>query len=377
MKICLLSVDFLPNVGGIASHVYELSKQYVKNGHEVHIITYKDKSCNTDYEKIDGINVHRIGYPKIKGSRFLYAIKLYFKIKSLENKEKFDLVHSQTIIPDSLVYLLFNHKNRFITEHSSDFLNWMNNPKNYSKLFFILNKAKKVFGPSEEIVNCFLKLGVTKNKAVFIPNGVDIKKFDYTIKRDESLIKKHCLVGQKVILVPRRLEPKNGVIYAIRAIPEIIKRVENVKCIIVGGGWEEEKEKMLKEINNTGITDKVIFTGNVPNSEMVKYYGIADVVLLPSLQEATSIAGLEAMSMGKVLIGTKVGGLPYIIKDGKTGFLVEPRSPKSIAEKVLYLFNNKNLARKMGLFARKEVEKNFSWPKIAEKFLKEYAEVLS
>lgn len=375
MKICMLSIDFLPNVGGIAAHVYELSKALVKQGNEVHVITFRDEFRGVKYEEIDGIKVHRIYLPHIRLiGFFVHAFFELLKLKSLIKNKGIDIIHSHTIIPDALVAKFIGNTPYVETEHSSGFLEAMEKGKHIKLYKWLLSHADYVIGPSKELVDTFIGLGTSPYKASFISNGVDTEKFNQKIKGDEIREKDGIAPEEKVILCPRRLEPKNGVYYFIKAIPHIFRENNNVKCLIVGDG--SEMDKLKSEVTKLEIFDKVIFAGIVSNSEMPKYYAASDIVVLPSLKEATSIAGLEAMASGKPLVGTNVGGIPQIIADGETGLVVPPKNPKMLARAINSLLINDEKRIEMGLKARKLTEKEFSWDVIAKKTLKIYEVVL-
>lgn len=379
MKIGIFCIDFLPNIGGIASHVYELSKELVKQGNDVHVISFKKTKESLDYEEIDGIKIHRVFYSGgLFFGRIKYLFLAYRKIKKLIKEKKIEIIHTHDLYPDGLLYLFLPKKfPKILTEHSSNYLNWYEYKFLRPFLYWVMNKADFVFGPSKELVYKFRNTGIPKNKSKFISNAVDDKKFRPDIKISKRFKEKYGIeTGEKIILIPRRLEPKNGVIYGVKAMPEIIKEFPNCKCIVVGGGWEEEREKMMKEIKREKMMKNIIFTGNVPNTQMPFFYSISDVVLLPSLQEATSISGLEAMSCGKPLVGTNIGGIPYIIEDKKTGFLVEPKNPKEISKIIIKLFKDPLNSKKVGQNAREIIEKRFSWEIITKEFYKIYVKIL-
>ena len=100
---------------------------------------------------------------------------------------------------------------------------------------------------------------------------------------------------------------------------------------------------------------------------MPKLYNASDICVLPSLMEATSIAGLEAMASGLPIVGTHVGGIPDIVKDGKTGLLVEPRNAKALAASINKLCLDTELLGSMGRDARTFCVESFDWDIIAEK----------
>lgn len=371
MNICLLSRDFLPNIGGIASHVYEISREFVKQGHNVHVITFKSKIFENKYEELEGIKVHRIYLPNIRiFGRIFYAFFEFIKLLSLIKYENIHIIHSHTTIPDDLVTIFIKNKCKIITEHSSRFLLHIENNMRIPLYKTILNHADFITGPSKQLTNAFIKLGINKNKILFISNGVDINKFNPHIKGDDIKNKYDISFNDNIILCPTRLTPIKGTKYLIKAIPIILECNKNIKFLIVGDGEELIELKQLA--NKLKILEYIIFTGKINNIEMPKYYAISDIVILPSLREATSIAGLEAMASGKVLIGTKVGGIPHIIENYNTGLLIPPRRPDKIAEAIIELINNDKRRYRMGIKARKRTETNFSWEIIAKKFLNIY-----
>jgi glycosyltransferase involved in cell wall biosynthesis len=371
LKICILSADFLPNIGGIAAHVHELSKELVRQGNDVHLITFRNKILETKYEELEGIKVHRIYLPKIRIlGRLFYAIFEIITLLSLLKRENIEVIHSHSLIPDDFAAMFVRNRKVIITEHSSRFLRSVETRKKTRLYRLLLNHADRITGPSQELVDAFITIGVNKEKTSFIPNGVDIHEFNPLIKGKEIKSKYNIKSNERVILCPRRLVPKNGVSYLIMALPNIITRFRNIKCLIVGDGTELNNLK--KASSRLNIEEKVIFTHRIPNYEMPKYYAASDIVVLPSLKEATSIAGLEAMASGKPLVGTDVGGIPYIIEPNKTGILVPSRDSQRISNAVIELLNDDQKRISMGINARKKAVNEFSWKIVAKRFQKIY-----
>lgn len=359
MRICILSRDFLPNIGGIAAHVYELSKALSEKGDDVHILTFRNKYSEKKHVKLGNINIHRIYLHKTRMGIITYMFFEYLTLIKLNKKFRFDILHSHTFLPDNLITILFKSIPSIITEHSSGFLKTVD--ENRRSLFLykeIMKKADLIIGPSNELVNTFNKIGISNDKTIYIPNGVDINKFKPMNKPKYILNKYEIDEDSKIILCPRRLETKNGVKYLIKALPNVIEKFKEIKCLIVGDGSEFDKLNML--VAELDLKKNVIFTGRIQNSEMPKYYAASDIVVLPSLIEATSIAGLEAMAMSKPLIGTNVGGIPQIIDDGKTGIIVPPKNSKELGNAILTLILNDSKRQEFGYYSRKRVETEFS-----------------
>ena len=199
---------------------------------------------------------------------------------------------------------------------------------------------------------------MNQNKVIEIPNGVDLSLFvpSYSYTDEEK---------NKVIMCPRRITPKNGILYLINAIPLVIKARSQVKFMFVGPNCDKEYSNLLiKRVKQLGIEKYVFFAGNVKHAEMPQMYYTSDIVVIPSLIEAISLSALEAMACSKPVIATAVGGLCEIIKDGYNGMLVMPADSDCIAKAILSLLGDEERALKYALNGRKTAE-TFSWKRVA------------
>ncbi len=153
-----------------------------------------------------------------------------------------------------------------------------------------------------------------------------------------------------------RLEPVKGAQYFIDAAFFVLKEKENVKFIVVGDG--SLKLGLEKKVFDSGYAEKIIFTGwrEDVNTILVSL----DLLALPSLNEAVGRSALEAQALGVPVIGSWVGGIPEIIKDGVTGLLVAPRDPAALAKAILLLLNDDEKRKQMGQAARGWVDERFS-----------------
>jgi glycosyltransferase involved in cell wall biosynthesis len=189
-----------------------------------------------------------------------------------------------------------------------------------------------------------------------ISNSVDTDFFSPA--SDESGVSEQ----ECVILCPRMLVPKNGVGYALDAMSHLARNQTRAKLLIAGDGplrqvLEEKAEKIGE--------GRISFLGECDREQMRSLNQRADIVLVPSitskgLQEATSISALEAMACGKPIIASNIGGLSEIVVDGETGFLVEERSGKAIADRITKLIRNVPLREEMGTQARNRILERYS-----------------
>ncbi len=378
MNIILISHDYTPAIGGIASHVENLAKSLARMKYTVTVFSIRYNLKLPFKQKQNNLVIYRFLVPdisKIRGAFFIFFAAQFLFIYSFF--KKIDVIHYHNILPDGIIAWFGFARTFIFTNHSSGFLEMFEH-KNF--IFFhrlLMNRADFIVCPSEELrEKTILYYRRAPSTVFFISNGVDIYDFPYVYGDKKHsylqiLESRYTLDTDSYILFcPRRWEQKNGVEYFVRSLPIILKEIPNVISLFAGNFVEEEYVKMiLKEIDDLGIGSQVRILGQIKNSEMASLYAISDIVILPSLMEATSIAGLEAMACGIPVVGTAVGGIPFIIENDKTGYLVKQKNPKLIADKVLFLLHDSVLRKKMGLAARSVVEKKFTWDALTNELI--------
>jgi len=303
-------------------------------------------------------------------------LQYVYQLWRLERQFDFDVVHSHGFYPDVVATKAVGSRVPVVlTNHTSWFLKKAANPRTRRRLRWELSHVQKVIGPSEELVQRTIDIGVPAERVVYIPNGVDPDRFSPTVSGEAVRAEYGFNRNHLLVLSPRRMAPKNGVIYLARAVAAVASAIPGVRFLFVGDG--PEKEHVVRVLNETGGNSYARLVGSVPNHEMPAYFAAADVVVLPSLIEATSIAGLEAMASGKPLVGTRVGGIPAIIEDQVTGLLVEPASPPALADALVALLRDGARRRAMGQAARTRVLQEFSWTVIARRTIAVYESVIT
>jgi glycosyltransferase involved in cell wall biosynthesis len=120
-------------------------------------------------------------------------------------------------------------------------------------------------------------------------------------------------------------------------------------------------------LKSNGISQNVVFTGEVSKEQLLKFYRGCDVFVLPSLAELFPAVVLEAMASCKPVIATNVGAISIQIKDGFNGFIVEPANENSLAEKIKVFMDDPSKLQFMGINSRKRAEEYFDWKKVANK----------
>jgi glycosyltransferase involved in cell wall biosynthesis len=356
MKIALVSIDFYPDVGGVAAHVVELGKALARQNHDVHVVAIPCGTERSPESTLHGMTVHRPSIPKQKP---IYSWMTHRWLQKFIQNENIDAVHVHGMRPLEATKNLAAPV--IFTNHTSGFLKRIQKgPAEHRKLARRLSHISHVLAPSQELVDATLTVGY-HGPVTFISNGVDTERFTPgpATFRDEWGVKD----DEVVILLARRLVEKNGVTVFAEALAKLAETDLKFRAVFAGDG--AERGAVTDILTKGNAIDSSVFLGNVLNENMPGIYRSADISVLPSFMEATSITGLESMACGLPLVGTRVGGIPVLIDDEKSGLLVEPGDPAGLAKAIHRLAADAQLRRRMGDEARQRAAEQFSWDRIA------------
>jgi glycosyltransferase involved in cell wall biosynthesis len=171
--------------------------------------------------------------------------------------------------------------------------------------------------------------GVPEDKVVVVHNGMNPVELP-PAGRIETVRRELGLDGLPVILVLARLHEEKGHEVLIRALPEIMSRTGRLKVLLAGEGPHEKR--LREQVRDRGLEGAVVFLGK--RQDVPELLSVSSVVVLPSLAESFGFASLEAMSLGKPVVATRVGGSAEVIRDGITGLLVAPNDARELASAV-------------------------------------------
>ena len=332
MRIGLASVDFYPNVGGVAAHVVELGRELVRQGHTVDVFSIPHTEERDEISTLDGMTVHR---PRVVNRKPLYSWMMARWFKRFLATTRLDVLHVHGLRPveatrDLGVPVVF-------TNHTSGFLKRIRkSPWECQRLANRLQHISHVLAPSEELVEATRYVGYA-GPVQFIPNGVDTSKFS----PGEGTLRESWGVepSEVAVLLARRMVEKNGVTVFADAVTRL--KSQGFRIVFAGDGAERGRVEAI--LRDGGVIDRCVFLDSVPNTEMPDVYRSAEISVLPSFMEATSITGLESMATGLPLVGTRVGGIPTLIDDSVSGLLVEPHDAAGLAEAMDRLIQNPEL----------------------------------
>jgi len=266
-------------------------------------------------------------------------------------------------------------KKLFLTYHmdtvGSGWLNWFF--RIYKRLFLkrVILASDKIFVSTQDYARTgdlakFLEQD--PEKFVISNLGVDVNRFS-PAEKPKALVQKFGFTPQDFILVfvggLDKAHYFKGLGYLFQAIKKLQNK--NIKLVVVGDG--ELGPEYQAQASKLGLGAQVHFARGVANEELANYYRLCDVHVFPSIDksEAYGLVALEAAACAKPVVASNLAGVRQVVLDEKTGFLVEPKNVDALAEKIDYLFKNPEMGERLGRFARKRIEQEFTWPVIVEK----------
>ncbi len=213
--------------------------------------------------------------------------------------------------------------------------------------------------------------GASPERISVIPCGFDPEEFG-PVKRSAARRILGLPRDEKVVLHLGRMVERKGIDNLIRAFALFLRRSQAKALLVIVGGETVDADPVatpeigrLQEIaRREGIADRVVFKGQVGRGILKYFYGAADVFVTTPWYEPFGITPVEAMACGTPVIGSRVGGVKFSIREGKTGFLVPPSSPEALADRLATILENRKLREQLSVNSVKRANELFTWEKV-------------
>ncbi|MCD6185289.1 MAG: glycosyltransferase family 4 protein [Deltaproteobacteria bacterium] len=336
MKIALVIKDYSLKKGGLERYVVNLSKELEKMGHDVHVF-----ANFRDTPEYSGITFHHV--PIIKFSFILKNFSFAVNSRHLLEDKDFDIINGFSRIYPLDVYRIGHKVRRHLLN-----VQYPNKFKKFLKCFSIKHLTilyleeqvfkqknhKKIIANSElGKKHAIYYHAVPKNNIEVIYNGVDLNKFNPTVRslyRDETRKKFGIKKNEIVLLFVGRNFKLKGVKTIIESISLLWEKKEKIRVLIAGKGNPSSFLKLAKKLN---VENKIFFAGE--SNKIEKFYAAGDIFVFPTLYDPFANVCLEAMACGLPVITTKMNGASEIIKNGRNGYVVEDyTSPGELAARI-------------------------------------------
>jgi len=368
----MLSHGYYPRIGGAERQLAAVVPLLQARGVEACILTRRLPGTMR-FETVNGVPVYRLPVP---GPKPLASLTFTLAALALIARLDPDLIHAHELISPATTAVLAKQlfgKPVVATVHgsglSSDVLRLKRRFLGRSRLR-ILRREIDAFCVISAVIDSELAAeGVSAQKRIPIPNGVDVEHFaPLAPERKAALRSRLALsVDAPLVIFVGRLAPEKRVDLLIGLWDSVREAVPGARLLILGSGPEEAGLKQK-------ASDGILFLGSQP--DVTPYLQAADLFVLPSAAEGLSLALLEALACGLPVIATSVGGNPEVIRHLETGWLVPPNDPGTLAEAIVTLLEDEKLQGKLRENARAHAVRNYSLVTMADRLLDLYRQVL-
>ena len=380
--------------------IYNLAAGLTKKGVEVSVIAPGDRKAN-HFEYRNNIHIYRFPYffplkyqllgyrdgilNNLRDSRLAVAqtpsfvLAEFLYLLYILKKKKIDLIHAHWSLPQGLLGIMAKYtlKVPCVTSlHGSDIFG-LGHP-----IFRSLNKLtiahSDVLTANSRATAAMARNISGRENARLIPMGVNPDQFQKFAEVDD-LRKKLDLNGKVILSVGRLIELK-GTDYLIKALVKVFLEFPRAKAIIIGSG--PRKDHLRNLTRDLQLSEQIVFIDKVPQEELVKYYSIADVFVLPSIinkageTEGFGVVLLEAMACGLPAVGSDVGGISDIIQHEDTGLLAQQKDPQDLADQITKILSDERLRKKVIKNGHNLIHTQFSWEAVTDRFVEIYLEAL-
>ncbi|HEY40748.1 MAG TPA: glycosyltransferase family 4 protein [Dehalococcoidia bacterium] len=384
--------------GGIEAYVFTISRQLSRMGNNVVLLDRKYSPDDADTECIDGVNIvrlkaRRFNFNRVPNVSNLRSILTYIfnqpafarQVKRyLRDAGDIDVIHVHEALGGFVLAMIDRSvRNKlFYTSHSAR--RTKDTPSLRDRIMFIPENwltrwANRAIVLNEVSMKKLIRgAKVRPEKVVMVPHEVDTDTF--TLDLDTGDVRqRYGLEGKVVILFVGRICVGKGLEYLVKAANIIVNEsgYEQALFLLVGPvdefntHYSNTLEKLIEDFQ---LRSKVRITGAVSFDDLRRLYVACDMFVLPSLADAAPRVIPEAMACGRPVIATNVGGIPTEMKDGESGFLVDPANERQLAEKIKYLIDNPAEAERMGAYGRRLAEEELSPEEMARKLVQVYQE---
>jgi glycogen(starch) synthase len=389
MRVLMLSWEYPPLIeGGLARHVSKLSENLAEQGVEVHVLA-RGREESPAEEVVDGVRLHRVLEPlrPAELTEFITWVEhmntdMLAAGVELGDRFDFDVVHCH----DWLVAVAGDHlAKRFgvplaVTIHATEYgrhQGWVDtHPQSHIHGIerWVTNRAERVIACSaymrDHVCDVF---GIEEEQVTVIPNGIDPADLQpWDEGETQELRRRFAAPDEKLVLLVGRLVYEKGFQIALAAMPEVIRRIGNVRFLVAGSGTHEHE--LRSQATLLGLDGHGSFMGWIGDDVLHTLYRIADLTVVPSIYEPFGLVALEAMASGCPCLVADTGGLREVVPHEEVGLRFRARDPESLAVVAVRILADEDLGRRLVAEAAEHVL-SFDWADVAEQTQAVYAEM--
>ena len=379
IKIChVTSIDFT------LKFMLQNKLRFLKNqGYEVYAVCSPGK-WTKDIEK-QGIKVKTITIKRKMSpiSDLIAFWKLFFYFR----KEKFHLIHTHTLKPEFWAQIAAKLAGVPIIVNTIHGFIFGEGPISFKQRFFIFLQriaarySDVIFSVSEAMINTAIEKKICEPHLLrYLGRDIDTNRFNALRFSKEFILNKKKQLGiepnRRIIGIVARLVQEKGYLELFQAFRKVLDKFPNTLLLVVGPRESEKRDAIDPEIvKRYNIQNNVIFLGE--RTDIDEIYSLMDIFVLPTHREGVGASILEASAMERPVIVTDTGGCPEAVEHGKTGILIPLKDVEKLSQAIIYLFNNPEKAREMGILGRRKILKEFNEALIFDRMKTEYQRLIN
>jgi phosphatidyl-myo-inositol dimannoside synthase len=365
-KTLIISLEFPPQIGGIATYVHSMAE--VLDPKRV-IVLAPPFEGDKEWDKQQKYKIIRkkLLFPKFIWPRWL---KLVWIVFGIVKKEKIELVLIHHVLPVGYAGILIKKLKKIpflLFSHGTDLLAGTASAWKKKMVTKVSEHAEQVIFNSESLQRRFLEvLPQFANKALVVYPCPDPDLLVEPSKEDIEKLREHyALQGKEVMLTVSRICDGKGFPHLIRMMPKILEKAPHLVWVIVGGG--HKKDFILKEIQRLNLQNVVRFIGEIPHNDLKEYYYLADLFVLlthpdEGREEGLGLVFLEASAAGLPIVAGKSGGVEEAVIHTQTGVVVDIfKGDPAVIEAISEMLRNKRYAMQLGKQAKERIKTHFRW----------------
>jgi phosphatidylinositol alpha-1,6-mannosyltransferase len=372
-RVLVFAWFYLPFAGGAELFLRAITER-LRERFDFVIVTSRLRRSLPAVESAPGVTVVRVGFGRTL-DKFVYLAAAPLRALRLG---RFDVVHAVMVSGGAFAaaaYLKARPRPSLLTLQDGDSEEYV---RRYLGPLFpayapLHRRFGRVHAVSAYLADRAVSYGVPREAITVVPNGCDPHLFDPPPREGDGLRRELGLQGARVVVSVSRLVLKNGIDRLLRAFPAVLREVPDAALLLVGDG--EDRAALERLAAELGAAARVRFVGAVAHAEVARYLRLGEVFARPSLSEGLGTAFLEAMAAGLPVVGTRTGGIPDFLTDGRTGLFCDPDRADTIAAAVVRLLREPGLARSIGQAGRALVSERYRWEAVAAKLAAMYDEL--
>ncbi|NOT57248.1 MAG: glycosyltransferase family 4 protein [Deltaproteobacteria bacterium] len=385
MNILIVTPYFPPQTGGVATFLDSLQRFLRQQGHSVYVLLpgsshdITPRASTTDaIEHEFYMRVPFVPGVILKGilAFFLFCPVTILRLSRFLEENAIDLVLLEYPLPYMFYFTVLQKLRNvkiIVGIHGDDVLSLHLAPKHEQWVVkHLIRDANWVLAHSASLLSQIRdRVPQLNGNHSYIPYGIEAEPLRVLAQYPKNAF---SLTSHPYVLTVAKLYERKGLDVLLQAIQKLGAMVQAHRFVIVGDGPEEHSLKQLA--SRLGIEELVIFTGELQKPEIAQLLQNCEFFVLPSRSEPFGITLLEAMTFGKAIIATKVGGIPEFVIDGHNGVLIPPDDSTALAEQIRRVMNDRELRARIGKNGLMVVEEKYDYTVLIRRYEELFSRIL-